>query len=130
MVDTPTNTIEVFYSYSYAPRDEALRNELEKHLSGLQRQGIISGWHRRSILASMETTQEIETHLDRASLILLLISPDFMASDYCYGIEMQRAMTRHEAKEARVIPVISRRKRSMIFAFNGTGNHLSTHNAC
>jgi hypothetical protein len=74
MVDTPTNTIEVFYSYSYAPRDEALRNELEKHLSGLRRQGIISGWHRRNIIAGTETAQESETHLDRVSLSCVIYS--------------------------------------------------------
>src|SRR5436305_2171034 len=56
----------------------------------------------------MGATREIDTHLSTADIILLLISPDFMASEYCYSIEMKRAMERHEAKEACVIPVILR----------------------
>jgi hypothetical protein len=42
-------------------------------------------------------------------VILLLISPDFMASDYCYDVEMSCALRRHESQEARVIPVILRK---------------------
>lgn len=98
--------IEVFFSYSH--RDEDLRNELVKHLGLLQRQGIISVWHDRKIDAGTEWKQAIDTHLQTASVILLLISADFLASDYCYELEMQRAMERHDAGEARVIPVILR----------------------
>jgi hypothetical protein len=46
--------------------------------------------------------------LNRANVILLLISADFLASDYCYDVEMKRAMERHEAGEAIVIPIILR----------------------
>jgi tetratricopeptide (TPR) repeat protein len=98
--------IEVFYSYAH--EDEVLRVELEKHLSLLHRQGLIAAWHHRHILAGTDWTQAIDTHLERASMILLLVSADFLASDYCYGIEMQRALERHEAKLARVIPVLLR----------------------
>ena len=97
---------QIFYSYAHA--DEALRNELEKHLSLLQRQGLIVPWHDRDIQAGSEWKQEIDFHMDTASLILLLISPDFLASNYCYDYEMQRAMERHRRREARVIPVIMR----------------------
>ena len=51
---------------------------------------------------------EISHHLNDAQIILLLVSPDFMASEYCYGIEMQRALERHHSREARVIPIILR----------------------
>src|SRR5437762_4454577 len=101
-----TAPIEVFYSY--ARKDETLRNELEKHLSILQRQGLISAFHDRQIIAGTDLAQAVDTHLETASLILLLISPDFLASDYCYGIEMQRALERHQANEARVIPILLR----------------------
>jgi hypothetical protein len=94
--------------YSYAHEDEALRDELEKHLSLLQRQGLIASWHDRDIQAGAEWKKEIDSHLDTASLILLLISPDFLASDYCYDQERQRAIERHQRREARVIPVILR----------------------
>jgi hypothetical protein len=99
-------TIEIFFSY--AREDEALRKELEKHLRVLKRQGIIDIWHDRDISAGMEWELEIDRHLNTAQIILLLISPDFMDSDYCYGIEMKRAMERHVRGQARVIPVILR----------------------
>ncbi|MBV9790152.1 MAG: right-handed parallel beta-helix repeat-containing protein [Chloroflexi bacterium] len=98
--------IKVFYSYSH--KDEQLRDELAKHLSILRRQGVISEWHDRKIGAGSEWAGEIDQHLNTAQIILLLISPDFLASDYCYDIEMKRAMERHDASEARVIPVILR----------------------
>ena len=94
--------------YSYAHEDELLRNELEKHLSLLHRQGFISEWHDRQILAGDEWAQVIDEHLERASIILLLVSADFLASDYCYAIEMQRALERRKRGEARVIPIILR----------------------
>ncbi|MDQ3712707.1 MAG: toll/interleukin-1 receptor domain-containing protein [Acidobacteriota bacterium] len=96
--------VKLFFSYSH--RDETLRNELQTHLSSLQRQGVIESWHDRRIGAGKEINNEINKHLEEAQIILLLISPYFIASDYCYEIEMKRAMEKHEAGEARVIPVI------------------------
>ncbi|HEY0735370.1 MAG TPA: right-handed parallel beta-helix repeat-containing protein [Herpetosiphonaceae bacterium] len=98
--------IKVFYSYSH--KDERIRNELANHLSILRRQGVISEWHDRKIGAGDEWAGEIDQHLNTAQIILLLISSDFLASDYCYDIEMKRAMERHDAGEARVIPVVLR----------------------
>ena len=99
-------SLEIFYSYAHA--DEALREHMETHLSLLHRQGLISEWHDRQILAGDEWARDIDQHLETASIILLLISPDFLASDYCYDIEMQRALERHKNGEAQVIPVILR----------------------
>lgn len=96
----------LFFSYSHA--DESLRDQLETHLSGLQRQGMISSWHDRRIIAGTELGDAIDKHLNTADIILLLISPDFIASDYCYEREMNRALERHTRGEARVIPVILR----------------------
>src|SRR6266487_546589 len=98
--------VEVFYSYAH--EDEAFRNELEKHLSLLRRQGLITAWHDRHILPGADWAQAIDQHLERVSVILLLISADFLASDYCYGLEMRRALERHQANEARVIPILLR----------------------
>src|SRR5437868_4372586 len=98
--------VSVFYSYAHV--DEALRQQLETHLSLLRRQGLISEWHDREILPGAQWAEEIDKHLQTASIILLLVSPDFLASDYCYEIEMQRALERHERGEARVIPIILR----------------------
>jgi hypothetical protein len=96
----------LFFSYSH--RDEALRNELEVHLSMLKRQGILETWHDRRIMPGEEFDKAISKNLEVADIILLLVSPDFLASDYCYDIEMQRAIARHEQNEACVIPVILR----------------------
>ncbi len=98
--------LELFYSYAH--EDEVLRNELEKHLKLLQRQGYITQWHDRQISPGNLWAQEIDAHLNAARIILLLVSPDFIASDYCYSIEMQEALKRHIANEARVIPIILR----------------------
>jgi TIR domain len=99
---------QVAVFYSYAHEDEAFRNTLEKHLSLLHRQGLISAWHDRHILPGTDWPHAINEHLESASVILLLISADFLASDYCYGLEMQRALERHQANEARVIPILLR----------------------
>lgn len=98
--------IEVFYCYSH--KDEDLRDKLETHLALLKRQGIITGWHNRKITAGKEWAKQIDDHLESAAIILLLVSADFLASDYCYDVEMTRALERHEAGEACVIPVILR----------------------
>jgi len=74
----------------------------------LHRKGLIDIWHDRDISAGTEWEREIDQHFNEAQIILLLVSPDFMASDYCYGIEMKRALERHERGEAYVIPVILR----------------------
>jgi hypothetical protein len=97
---------EIFYAYSH--RDEALRNELEKHLSILRRSGAIASWHDRKIDAGSEWQSEIDGHINSANVILLLISSDFVASDYCHDVEMRCALERHSAGEATVIPVILR----------------------
>jgi hypothetical protein len=74
----------------------------------LKRQGVIDTWHDRRIGAGQEIDAAIDDHINSDEIILLLVSPDFIASDYCYNIEMTRAMERHHAKEAIVIPVILR----------------------
>jgi len=106
MSPEPHNSVEVFYSYAH--EDEELRNELKKHLSNLKRQGVITEWYDRDISAGTEWGEEIKQYLESAKVILLLISPDFMNSDYINDIEVKRAMERHESGEARVIPVILR----------------------
>jgi uncharacterized membrane protein len=94
--------------FCYAHEDEAFLNKLKTHLGPLRRQGLIDVWHDRDIGAGIEWEQEISEHLSTAQIILLLVSPDFMDSEYCYGIELKRAIERHKRGEARVIPVILR----------------------
>ena len=96
----------LFFSYSHV--DETLRNQLEVHLSALKRQGLISAWHDRRITTGSHVEKSIDANLNAAEAVLLLVSPDFIASDYCYNLEMTRAMERHKRGEARVIPIILR----------------------
>lgn len=103
---TPTQPIQVFFCYSR--NDEELRDELANHLTMLKRQQVISAWYDRDITAGSDWVGEINAYLNTAQIILLLISADFLASDYCYDVELARAMQRHAAGEARVIPVILR----------------------
>jgi hypothetical protein len=81
---------------------------LEQHLSLLQRQGIIAGWHDRKIGAGEEWKGAIDKNLEEAQVILLLVSSSFLASKYCYDVETKRAVERHDRGEASVIPIILR----------------------
>jgi hypothetical protein len=97
-------SVELFISYSH--RDEELRQRLDKHLASLKRQKVIEAWHDRKLEAGMEWAKQIDDNLNKANIILLLISPDFIASNYCSEIEMEQAIKRHEAGEAIVVPII------------------------
>src|SRR5437588_3669216 len=100
-----TDKIEVFICYAH--KDEALMRELEDHLNTLVRQKRIIVWHDRKVVAGTDWKQEVNKHLNSAHIILLLVSANFLASDYSY-IEVERAMERYQAGQAHVIPVILR----------------------
>ena len=102
----PAGAIEVFFSYSHP--DKELRDQLDDHLSVLKRLDVIKAWHDRMITAGTLLEEEILRHLEASRIILLLISSNFIASDFCYSKEMMRAIERHKAGEARVIPIILR----------------------
>jgi flagellar basal body-associated protein FliL len=105
-VSMSRKSIAVFFCYAH--EDEEFLNKLKAHLSPLQQQGLITVWHDRDISAGVVWEEEIKRHLNEAQVILLLISPDFMNSRYCYSFEMQHALERQENGEATVIPVILR----------------------
>jgi hypothetical protein len=96
----------LFFSYSH--KDEDLRDELETHLALLKREGLINALHDRRITAGAHLDEAIDGYLEQADVVLCLVSPDFLASDYCYSREMNRALERDAAGEAIVIPVIVR----------------------
>jgi hypothetical protein len=96
----------VFLSYSH--RDETYRQELDKHLALLKREGRLDLWSDHRILPGGEIDGEISGAIEAADLILLLVSADFIASDYCFSIEMKRAMERHKKQEAVVVPILVR----------------------
>ena len=99
-------SLSVFISYAH--EDEELLIELQKHLGPLRRSGLITTWYDRQIVPGTEWSQEVDRHLNAAALILLLISSDFLDSDYCYSNEMQHALGRHKKGDAVVIPILLR----------------------
>jgi TIR domain len=98
--------IDIFISY--AQDDQELRIQLGKHLSSLKNQQIIREWYNGYIVPGTPRKAEILKHLAEAQIILLLISVDFVASDFCYSIEMTEAIARHKARQARVVPILLR----------------------
>ena len=100
------STHKLFLSYSH--QDEDLKNKLNTHLAPLRRNGKIAVWQDRQILAGTEWDAAIKQELAEADIILLLVSPDFIASDYIWKYEIAGAMERHERREATVIPIIVR----------------------
>jgi hypothetical protein len=102
-INKPEKTLKLFYSYSH--EDEALRNRLEKHLTILKRKKVIDTWHDRAIGAGTEWKEAIDENLETADIILLLVSADFLASNYCFDIEVELAMKKHREKSAVVIPI-------------------------
>jgi internalin A len=106
LVNEPLSSIQLFYSYSR--KDESLRDALDTHLKLLQRQGLIKSWSDRNIDAGDDWKRRTDENLERADIILLLVSANFIASDYCYEKELKRALQRHTSGEAQVIPIIVR----------------------
>src|SRR5689334_22550387 len=106
MANQSIRTLKIFYCYAH--EDDALREQLARHLSPLRRLRYITGWYDRDIQAGTDWERESETRLDTANIILLLISADFFSSDYHYTVEMQRALAKHKAGTALVIPILLR----------------------
>lgn len=101
---TSNEPLNLFFSYSH--KDEPLRDHLERHLAAYKRNDKIQTWHDRKILPGGNWQKEIDDAINQANLILLLVSAHFIESNYCYGIEMVRAIQRHEEGDATVIPIM------------------------
>ncbi|GCE14561.1 SAVED domain-containing protein [Tengunoibacter tsumagoiensis] len=106
MSELSDRPLQVFYLY--AQEDEELCEALEKHLSQLVQQGLIAGWHQQKVVRGTHRAQQIDAHLSTAQIILLLVSSDFLASNYCYHTEMMHALARHKVQRATVIPILLR----------------------
>lgn len=98
--------VDLFYSYAH--EDEKLRDELDGHLALLRRKGVIRPWHDRGIVPGQQWDEAIDAQLTRADLILLLVSMDFLNSDYIWGKELATAIARAERGDASVVPVLLR----------------------
>jgi len=106
MAEPSRQEIKLFYCYAH--EDKTLRDELQVSLAGLRRQYQLANWYDREILPGEKWEEAIDKHLSTADVILLLISPHFVDSDYCYGKEMQQALERHHAGNCCVIPILLR----------------------
>ena len=102
----PPEPIKLFFSYAH--EDRPFQQALNKHLTPLVRAGFVTPFSDGDIHAGIEWAEEVYHHLNEADIILLLISPDFMNSDFCYHVEMTRALKRHSCEEVRVLPILLR----------------------
>jgi len=98
--------INLFFSYSH--KDESLKEQLITHLSMLKRRGIINSWHDRMLVPGEEWDKKIKEELENADIILLLLSPDFINSNYCYENEVVRSVERHDNNQCITIPIMLR----------------------
>jgi TIR domain len=104
MATKPKRPLNVYLSYTQ--KDEAFKQEFEDYLTILQQNGLISGWVERQVQPGIDWSQVIDSHLLTADLVLLLVSPGFLASGYCSGAEVREAFKRSKKGEACVIPII------------------------
>lgn len=96
--------MKAFISYSH--KDEEMLGRLHTHLKPLRRSGLLESWYDREIIAGSDLDSEISREMSEARLFLMMVSPDFLASDYCVDKEMSHAIDRHNAGSARVVPII------------------------
>jgi tetratricopeptide (TPR) repeat protein len=93
---------------SFAHEDRAFRDTLDKHLTALQKTGLIDDWHKHEISPGSNWQNVIDEQLNQADIILLFITPNFIASNYCYSVQMKQALEKHDAGDVRVIPILFR----------------------
>jgi internalin A len=93
---------------SYAHQDEAWRAKLAPNLALLQREGLIELWYDLKLVPGAKWDEEIQQRLVEADLYLFLMSTDLLASEYVQERELPVARRRHEAKQARLLPVVVR----------------------
>ncbi len=107
MTDIVKPKVTIFISYAH--EDEELKKELDKYLKMLKRSGKVEAWNDRELIAGQEWNETIMGELNKANIILLLISVDFNASDFIWDNELASAMKRHEIGDAYVVPVVLRK---------------------
>jgi TIR domain/SIR2-like domain len=98
--------LSVFISYSHA--DDELRQALERSLASLKLERLIRPWDDRQIVSGTDWEQQLDSRLETADIVLLLVSNDFLSSPYCIGREATRAVERHLQGTTRVVPILLR----------------------
>lgn len=106
MTSGQAKTIHIFYCYAH--QDDLLRDNLDRHLEPLKHLGIIDTCCDHEVQAGSEWRYEVDRRFNNADVLLLLVSPNFIRSEYCYHVEMLRALERHHLGSVHVIPIILR----------------------
>lgn len=96
--------MNAFISYSH--NDTAKLDLLHKHLVQLQRERIISTWTDNEIPAGGSLNKNISTALNNSKIFIALLSPDYIASNYCYEKEFQKALEMQAQDEIIIVPII------------------------
>lgn len=94
--------------FCYAPQDQDHYKALETHLALLERQGYVTRWTSRMLGPGVAREAETERALDRADLIVLLVSADFLASDQIFDTDLKRALARRAERPDDVMGVLLR----------------------
>ncbi len=100
------NTINIFIAYSR--EDAEILKKLRTNLKVLERTQNVNVWYDGEIEAGSDWEKSIKTHLYTADIILLLVTENFIASDYCYDVEMKEALSLHDQDKVRSIPIIAK----------------------
>src|SRR5215469_3632365 len=104
-----SNIVKVYYCYAKgAKEDEDLRDQLTAHLTPLRRARKLTIWFDVQIQAGSDWKLEVEKQLKEADLILLLVSADFIQSDYCYNLQLTQALNHYEAGKVEIVPILLR----------------------
>lgn len=100
-------SINVFIAYSR--KDKEFKDRIYKHLSVLERNKMIKNWYDGLISPGQEWDKKVSEALKKSKIVLLLISANFIASDYCFDRELKKALKRHKSGKSVVIPIILRK---------------------
>jgi hypothetical protein len=93
---------------SYATEDEQYREQFDQALAGVRRAGLLEMWTFREIPPGADLDHAITASIEQADIIALLVSPAFLASDYCWNVEMKRAIELHDAGKTSLVPIVVR----------------------
>ena len=98
--------LKLFLSYAHEDRD--IVAELRKHLAPLRYEQIVTDWYDLELMPGHDWDQDIISQLESSDLVLVVISADFVASNYAYGRELNLSLDLHDQDRVRLLPVIAR----------------------
>ncbi len=108
MMLTSPKSLTIYISHAFVPNDRKLCVRLKKSLQSLAHSIPLIIWSRDDLQAGQNMDEQCYIHLTNAELIIFLLSADFFQSDYLYHVEIETALKRYEAGEAKVISILLR----------------------